>query len=279
MSGNEAIRISVLMSVYNQAATLERAAASILRQSCRDLELILCDDGSTDGTWSIIRRIAASDERVICFQNGKNLGLGASLNRCLARASGEYIARQDADDISDPLRLEKTLDFLLSSGAPYAACGVRVFDDTGVWSTRMFPQKITRHIIAQKNPFFHPTMLFRRAVLERVGGYSESADTRRTEDYDLVMRLAGQGLIGENLPEILYSVYEPEAAYRRHTAHTRLCEIRVRARGLRAMGAPAGEAVYLLKPLIMALVPRCMLKTVKRLQWSLPGAAKEMKRI
>lgn len=261
--------VSVLMSVYNGAPTLEKAAASVLAQTYRDLELILCDDASTDDTWRIMQRIAAQDARVTIFQNKTNLGLGASLNECLARAQGAYIARQDADDVSDSDRIERTMDFLLSSGAPYAACGVRVFDDTGVWSTRQFPQKITKHIIAQKNPFFHPTMLFRRAVLESVNGYSTSPETRRTEDYDLVMRLAANGVIGENLQEVLYSVYEPQEAYLRHNARTRMYEVRVRARGLRAMGSPASDYIYLVKPLIMACVPRSMMRSVKRLQWKL----------
>ena len=261
--------VSVLMSVYNGAPTLEKAAASVLAQTYRDLELILCDDASTDDTWRIMQRIAAQDARVTIFQNKTNRGLGASLNECLSRAGGEYIARQDADDVSDPDRIERTTDFLLSSGAPYAACGVRVFDDGGVWSTRQYPQKITKHIIAQKNPFFHPTMVFRRAVLEGAGGYSETPETRRTEDYDLVMRLAAEGVIGENLPEILYSVYEPKEAYLRHNAKTRLCEVRVRARGLHAMGSPASDYIYLVKPLIMACVPRGMMRSVKRLQWKL----------
>ena len=263
--------VSVLMSVYNNAPTLEAAAASILTQTYRDLELILCDDASSDDTWRIMQRLAASDDRVRCFRNERNLGLGASLNRCLARASGEFIARQDADDISDADRIEKTLDFLLASGAPYAACGVRVFDDGGVWSTRQYPQKITKHIIAQKNPFFHPTMVFRRSVLEDAGGYSETPETRRTEDYDLVMRLAAKGVIGENLQEVLYSVYEPQEAYLRHNARTRLYEVRVRARGLRAMGSPASDYIYLVKPLIMACVPRGMMRSVKRLQWKMQG--------
>lgn len=263
--------VSVLMSVYNGAPTLEKAAASVLAQTYRNLELILCDDASTDDTWRIMQRIAAQDARVTVFQNKTNRGLGASLNGCLLRAGGEYIARQDADDVSDPDRIERTMDFLLSSGAPYAACGVRVFDYGGVWSTRQYPQKITKHIIAQKNPFFHPTMVFRRAVLEGVGGYSETPETRRTEDYDLVMRLAAEGVIGENLPEILYSVYEPKEAYLRHNAKTRLCEVRVRARGLRAMGSPASDYIYLVKPLIMACVPRGLMRSLKRLQWERPS--------
>ena len=107
--------VSVLMSVYNGAPTLEKAAASVLAQTYRDLELILCDDASTDDTWRIMQRIAAQDARVTIFQNKTNLGLGASLNECLARAQGAYIARQDADDVSDSDRIERTMDFLLSA--------------------------------------------------------------------------------------------------------------------------------------------------------------------
>ncbi len=261
--------VSVLMSVYNNASMLQAAADSVLSQSYAHLELILCDDASTDNTWEIMQRIASADGRVICFQNEQNLGLGASLNQCLSRAHGEYIARQDADDVSDADRIEKTLSFLIKENAPYAACGVRVFDDGGVWSTRQFPQNITKHDIARRNPFFHPTMIFRREVLESVHGYCEESVTRRTEDYDLVMRLASRGLIGENLQEILYSVYEPPEAYLRHNARTRLNELRVRVRGLRAMRSPAGDYIWLCKPLIMALVPRGLMKCVKRAQWAM----------
>lgn len=269
--------VSVLMSVYNGASTLEKAVESILNQTYQNLEFIICDDASTDNTWDILRRYEQKDDRIRCIQNEKNVGLGASLNRCLAIANGQYIARQDADDISDHDRIDRTLKFLLSGNAPYVGCGVRIFDDSGVWSIRQYPQKITRHIIAQKNPFFHPTMLFRLEVLKKVNGYSETKDTRRTEDYDLVMRLAGSGLIGENLQEVLYSVYEPKDAYLRHTPKTRCYEIRVRWRGLHTMNSPIGDYVYLLKPMVMGLIPHCLLRTVKWLQWNFLN--KETRRI
>ena len=261
--------ISVLMSVYNGAATLEKAIDSVLNQTYQDLEFIICDDASTDGTWEILQRYEKLDKRVLCFQNQENIGLGASLNRCFEKSSGQYIARQDADDISDPNRLEKTINFLVSSPAPYVGCGVRVFDDDGVWSYRQYPKVITKHMIAQKNPFFHPTMMFRRSVLEQVSGYSEEKETRRTEDYDLVMRLASIGLIGENLQEALYSVYEPADAYLRHTKKTRWYEVRVRWRGLHTMKAPLSDYIYLARPIIMGSIPRCCLKQIKRFQWNI----------
>ena len=269
MPDQDYVCISVLMSVYNGAATLEKSVDSILNQTYQNLEFIICDDASTDETWEILQNYEKLDGRICCFQNQSNLGLGDSLNSCLERASGQYIARQDADDISDSDRLETTIMFLLSGTAPYVGCGVRIFEDSGIWSTRQYPQVITKHTIAQKNPYFHPTMLFRRDVLKCVNGYSEEKITRRTEDYDLIMRLAAIGLIGENLQEVLYSVYEPTDAYLRHTRKTRWYEIRVRWRGLHRMNAPAADYIYLAKPVIMGLVPKCLLKPVKWLQWNL----------
>lgn len=266
--------VSVLMSTYNNEATLPAAIDSILAQTLDDFELILCNDASSDGTWDILCRYCERDPRIRIFQNRDNIGLAASLNRCLGVAAGEYIARQDADDVSDPERLERTLAYLQRTGAPYVGCGVYVFDRDGVWSRRLHPEQITRHIIAKKNPFFHPTMVFRRGILEQVGGYRVAAETRRAEDYDLVMRLAGRGIIGRNLQEYLYYVNEPPEAYSRRNLRTRWHELVVRLYGLRQMRSPLWEYCYLCRPVIMCMVPRCLLRQLKRLQWkSGQGAA------
>lgn len=261
------VQLSILMSVYNGEKTLDKAIESIISQTYSDFEFVICDDCSTDGSWEIMCGWAERDSRIRLVRNMENLGLAASLNHCLSIASGDYIARQDADDISDITRIEKTMNYLTAGSLPYAGCGVYVFDDGGVWSKRLFPEVITKHVIAQKNPFFHPTMVFRREVMERVGGYRVCAETLRTEDYDLVMRLAREGIIGQNLQEYLYYVYEPEEAYARHTLKTRWREIKVRLYGLKAMNAPARDYIYLARPVIMFLVPRKLKKIVKRLQW------------
>lgn len=259
--------VSILMSAYNSETTLHRAIDSILAQTLIDFEFIICDDGSTDRSWSILCEYQERDDRIRTFQNPHNMGLAASLNKCLALAKGRYIARQDADDVSDPERLAKTLAYLQKENVPYVGCGVRVFDDNGIWSRRIFPEHITKHIIAQKNPFFHPTMIFRREILDLVGGYRVSRETRRTEDYDLVMRLAGHELIGKNFQKYLYYVYEPPEAYRRHTLQTRWYEVLVRLYGLRQMASPPRDYIYLCKPIVMCMIPRGLLQQVKRLQW------------
>ena len=210
------VQVSILMGVFNAEVTLEKALDSVLSQTFSAFELIVCDDASTDSSLKILLRYRKKDPRIIVIRNRRNLGLGASLNRCLERARGRYIARQDADDISSPDRLEKILHYLKANSLPFAACGVFIFDDKGVWSRRLYPEIIKMHDIARHNPFFHPTMIFRREVLEAAGGYRVAPETRRAEDYDLVMRLAALGFIGQNLQEYLAYVYDPADADLRH---------------------------------------------------------------
>ncbi|MCD7729725.1 MAG: glycosyltransferase, partial [Clostridia bacterium] len=106
--------ISVIMGAYNAETTILRAIDSILYGNYRDIELIVTDDGSSDGTLGILQKIAEADSRCIVLHNEKKEGLAASLNKCLAIAGGEYIARMAADDCSHPDRLEKELVFLES---------------------------------------------------------------------------------------------------------------------------------------------------------------------
>ena len=118
-------------------------------------------------------------------------------------------------------------------------------------------------------------MLFRKDVIVDVEGYRVAKETRRTEDYDLVMRLAAKGIVGKNLQEYLYYVYEPQEAYLRHTRKTRWYEIQVRYHGLKIMQSPLRDYIYLMKPLIMCCIPRKLLKRVKQLQWKNRKAGNE----
>ncbi|MGJ8547361.1 MAG: glycosyltransferase family 2 protein [Sulfitobacter sp.] len=98
--------ISVLMPVWNAETTVAAAAASILTQSWGNLELIIVDDSSSDGTWAALRQIAARDDRVRIMRNPENVGPYVSKNRALQAAQGAWITGQDGDDWSHPLRLE-----------------------------------------------------------------------------------------------------------------------------------------------------------------------------
>ena len=136
-------RLSVIMGAYNIAelTVFHKAMDSVLEQSMRDFEFIICDDGSTDETWWILNELAGRDGRVRLVQNPENRGLAASLNRCLEYARGELIARQDADDISAPDRFQKQLCFLdAHPEIGFAGSNVTLWDETGDWGERLFPE-------------------------------------------------------------------------------------------------------------------------------------------
>ena len=109
-------RVTVLLSVYNGERFLAEAIDSILCQSYKDYEFIIIDDASTDSTPEILKRYARKDSRIKIVTNPVNLRLAASLNKGISLASGELIARMDADDVSLPDRLEKQVDLIIDGG-------------------------------------------------------------------------------------------------------------------------------------------------------------------
>ena len=106
--------ISVIMGVYNPPSynVLKRAIDSVLNQTYENIEFIICDDGSNVETKQWLDEIVQTDQRIKCIDNSANIGLAATLNRCIQISKGKYIARQDADDYSDKTRFDKQIDFL-----------------------------------------------------------------------------------------------------------------------------------------------------------------------
>src|SRR5437899_1262740 len=117
--------ISILMPARDAAGTLAEALASIESQTCEDWELIVVDDGSRDDTPAILGAWAARDGRLRVLREGESLGIVAALNRALAEARGEIIARMDADDVALPERLARQRE-RLAAGDGVAAVGCRV---------------------------------------------------------------------------------------------------------------------------------------------------------
>lgn len=122
-------KISVVMSVYNGERYLGEAVESIFNQTFSDFEFIIINDGSTDRTPEILTEIDDPRAKVI---NQPNRGLTASLNRAIRLAKGEYIARMDADDISEPTRLERQVEVLdRDPDVVLVACWYEVIDEKG----------------------------------------------------------------------------------------------------------------------------------------------------
>lgn len=148
-------KVSIIMGVYNCQDTVEESIESILQQTYDNWEFIICDDASTDGTYEKVLSYTKRDpERIRLIRNEHNQRLAASLNRCLAEARGDLIARQDGDDISVPDRLEKQVHFL-ETHPEYDVVGtaMTVFDESGTKGVRALISAPDRKVLARGTPF------------------------------------------------------------------------------------------------------------------------------
>lgn len=189
-AGLESDVVTVLMSVYNTpAALLHRAIRSVLQQTYSDFEFLILDDGSDHldpREWPVDSRIRLRRE--------PHRGLTATLNLGLTLARGEFIARQDADDWSEPLRLERQVGFL-NDHPGIALLGTAAWmhqhDGTPLWPARM-PETHAEILNAfpRRNPFVHGSVMFRTEAARDAGGYRE--DLACAQDYDFFWRLAGK---------------------------------------------------------------------------------------
>jgi glycosyltransferase involved in cell wall biosynthesis len=207
--------VSVLMSVHNDARFVGEAIESVLAQTLRDLELIVVDDASTDTTPDVLG--GYSDPRLKLVRNDDQLGLAASLNDGLRLAQGRYVARLDADDVAVPERLARQVKALRDHIA-IVGCAVVDLDEAGRrGTTHVMPRgaRALRWHALFSSPFFHPTVLLDREVLEAHGLRYDPAFPE-SEDYDLWTRLF-EFADGDNLPEplVLKRVHAGQASQRR----------------------------------------------------------------
>ena len=251
-------KVSLIMAAYNAEATIRESIDSILNQTFKDWEFIICDDGSTDATWEILQGYAQRyPEQFIVIQNEKNQKLPYSLNRCLEHAEGEYVARMDADDRSSPMRLEKQVAFLdANPEMDVVGTGMSCFDGDRETGVRFPPKKPGPEIIGLGVPFCHATIMMKRSVYQALGGYSLEPYVLRCEDVDLWMRFFAAGYKGANLPEPLYEVREDKAASKRRNLRNGLNASRTLLHGYRAYHYPLKQHVFVLKPILSTLTPQ-----------------------
>lgn len=204
-SKNKRPEYSVIMGVYNAKRTILASVESILSQKGVELELIIVDDASHDGTWEILKKIASSDKRVCLLRNDTNQGLAASLNKALQKACGALIARHDADDLSCQDRLRRQRDFLKKNPSVFlVGTGARVVDGCGkkIKISRPLSGRSLVKALERTNAILHPTIVFRNESrsAQRVW-YRDKF--RYAQDYDLYLRLLTAGKRLENMPDIL----------------------------------------------------------------------------
>jgi glycosyltransferase involved in cell wall biosynthesis len=182
--------VSVAMAVRDGLPYVHEAIGSIREQTFTGFELIVIDDGSTDGTWEALRDHARTEPRMVLLRNDRNRGPQYTRNRALAVARGRYFAVQDADDVSFPQRLERQLEFL-EDNPTIGAVGALVEE---VWPDgrravhrRGSDHETLRTQLLLNNCIPHTTLFARTALLRRLGGYRP--DLLVAQDYDLWWRI------------------------------------------------------------------------------------------
>ncbi len=255
------MKISIIMGVYNCEHTLSEAIDSIIQQTYKDWELIICDDGSKDNTLSIAKEYEKQYENIHVYKNEKNLGLNKTLNKCLSYAKGEYIARMDGDDISLPTRLEKEINFLMNN-PEYSIVSTPMifFDENGDFGCCTVKNRPTKYDFIKGTPFCHAPCMVKKEAYDAVNGYSTSNKTLRVEDYDLWVRMIYAGYKGYNLNECLYKMRDDRSAYKRRKLKYRFNEAYVKLEAYKAFDLPKKYLIYIFRPIIVGLLPNFIYK-------------------
>ena len=252
-------KISVIMATHNSRETVAEALASIEEQTYTNWELVVCDDGSNDGTYELLQDVAARlGPRMVLLRNEKNRRLAYSLNRCIQASSGEFLARMDGDDLSLPTRFERQMGFLRTHPEfAVVGTGMQRFNDSGLGDLLPPVSAPNRDTLGRglTVPFFHATILAHRTMFDTVGGYTVSWRTERGQDLDLWFKFFHAGLTGANINEPLYLVREDAAAIRRRTPRSRLGGFITRMKGSWMLRYPAGAYLRATADLLKAFIP------------------------
>ncbi len=214
--------ISVIISTYNSEEFLKESISSILKQTYKNFELVIVNDGSTDNSRKIIEKYQQADDRIILIDNQTNLGRPKARNKALKIAKGKYIAILDADDIALPERLEIQYNhmekykeiFLLGSSA------INITHDGKYVNITKVPLSFNKiaNKLPKKNCIIHPTVMYRNT-----GEFFYREKFPYAQDYDLYLRILSDGQKLENLkkPLIKYRLSHSAVSWDK-AAHQRL---------------------------------------------------------
>lgn len=203
------VQVSVLLNVYNDEKFLAECIESVLKQSFTDFELVVVNDGSTDGTLKIIQKYCQSSPKLVLVNLENNVGRAAAINIALAHAKGKYIAKIDGDDCFYADKLARQVDYLENHKDCFLlACGVDMIDEESKTILTVKPLKSSGEIaerLLKKNTIFHSSIMFRNE------GISYREKFLYAQDYDLYLQILARGKQIDALQEVL-------AGYRVQTA-------------------------------------------------------------
>lgn len=250
--------LTVLMSIYNGGLYLEAAIESILTQTFTEFDFLIIDDASTDKTSTILKKFAQQDSRINIIINKQNQGLAYNLARGVEAANTPWIARMDADDIARRDRLEKQMGYIKENPdidilGSYA---LNINARGEILEERTVPldhENICRLIWT--NPLIHPTVLFRRSAILKIGSYYSKTRQRIPEDYQLWFRACAAGLRFANLPEPLIYYRFSEDNFVRNNLKFLLAHVLIGWQGCWKVKAVPLAYLGVTKPLVLGIFP------------------------
>ena len=198
--------VSVIMATFNEPKTfIDGSISSILNQTYRNLELLIADDSTKEETSHAIDEWALRDSRVVVIRKAQRMGFVNALNHALDEAKGDFIARMDGDDFSLPNRFVIQLKYAQDHPDIDVFGGdIIIVDENDVEkSERLYPTTQTAiwKRFLWRSPFAHPTIMFRRAIVDR--GFRYNPEYKRAEDVDFLFRLYKNGFKFGNTGEKL----------------------------------------------------------------------------
>ena len=253
--------VSIIMGVYNAEDTIDRCIESIRNQTYTNWEFIICDDCSTDNTLERLLKLSKEEDRIHILRNRSNQRLAASLNHCLSKASGKYVARMDADDYSLKDRILKQVQFMESHNAiDVVGTAAYIFDGKDKTDIRLCPEYPETKDLVMSTPYIHPSIMMRKNVYDELHGYTVSRRTVRGQDLDLWYRFYEKGFRGYNMQEPLLVYHETIDDYKKRSVESGLLATKTNIIGLRRIKSPLYTYVFALRPLVSSLLPPIIMK-------------------
>ncbi|HAT4149653.1 TPA: glycosyltransferase [Clostridium perfringens] len=245
------------MGVYNCECTLRESINSILNQTYKNWEFVICDDGSFDNSYNIVKEYESKyPDKFIVIRNDFNRGLNYTLNRCLKYATGKYIARMDGDDISLKERLYRQVKILNNNNnISFVSSNMIYFDESGDWGESKVIEEPKNKDFVSGTPFCHAPAMVRKEVYDAVGGYTNHKMLIRVEDYHLWFKIYSLGYKGYNIQEFLYKMRDDRKAIVRRKFKFRINEAYVKYIGFKMLKLEKKYYFNVFKPIFVGFLP------------------------
>ena len=210
-------KISVIIPVFNAEKYLKSSIDSILNQTEKDIEIIVINDGSTDNSLEILNNLQKLDSRIKVISR-ENRGVIESLNEAIKNSSGKYIARMDADDISFKDRLEKQFNYMEKNNLDLCGTSAITINEKGEEIGKIIRPENKKEIMKftiLHNPFIHPSVMFRREIVEKIGLYKKF---KHAEDYEFWTRIVFKYNVANiQEPLLYYRIHENQITKKKNT--------------------------------------------------------------